>query len=244
MSSGPYQAVFFDLGGTLFSYRGMGREGSLIVDAARKMGIEPEPRAIGRAYRRASQQAYARLATQRFYLHRDLFRDTFRSFARELGREPSEELISWYERAQRESLLEWLQPMDGCAEVLRAMRARGLYLSIVSNIDDDLLLPLVEKWGLDQLLDDWTSSEEARSCKPDRAFFELALTKAGRRAEDVLFVGDSPEHDVQGARAVGMTSVLIAEEGTTPPLQSGEVDVEPHHEIRTLSELLALVAPG
>ena len=240
--SGTYQAVFFDLGGTLFSYRSLSRGGSLIVDAARRLDVAPEPRALGRAYRKASQQAYARLAPQRFYLHSELFRDTFRSFARELGREPSEELVSWYEGAQRESLLEHLTPMDGCLEVLSAMRARGLYLSIVSNIDDDLLLPLVEKWGLDQLLDDWTSSEEARSCKPDRAFFELALEKAGRRPDEVLFVGDSPEHDVQGARAVGMTSVLIAEEGTTPPLQSGHVDVAPHHEIGALSELLELVA--
>ncbi len=242
--SATYQAVFFDLGGTLFSYRGLRRGSSLIVDAARRLGVESEPRALGRAYRAASQQAYARLAPQRFYLHRDLFRDTFRSFARELGRDPPEELVSWYEGAQRESLLEHMQPMDDCLEVLNAMRARGLYLSIVSNIDDDLLLPLVEKWGLDQLLDDWTSSEEARSCKPDRAFFELALAKAGRRPDEVLFVGDSPEHDVQGARAIGMTSVLIAEEGATPPLQSGEVDAKPHHEIRSLSELLELVASG
>ena len=195
--SATYQAVFFDLGGTLFSYRGLRRGSSLIVDAARRLGVESEPRALGRAYRAASQQAYARLAPQRFYLHRDLFRDTFRSFARELGRDPPEELVSWYEGAQRESLLEHMQPMDDCLEVLNAMRARGLYLSIVSNIDDDLLLPLVEKWGLDQLLDDWTSSEEARSCKPDpwiyRTDWAYTNVKDGRLSGFVITgTGSSP----------------------------------------------------
>jgi putative hydrolase of the HAD superfamily len=130
---------------------------------------------------------------------------------------------------------------EDCIPTLRALRERDLYLSIVSNIDDDYLFPLVEKWGLDQLLDHWTSSEEAKSCKPDPGFFELALQKSGVPAERVLFVGDSPEHDIQGARNMGMTSVLIVEDDNPPPLQTGDVEVEPHHEIRSLSELLSLV---
>jgi putative hydrolase of the HAD superfamily len=237
-----YRAVFFDLGGTLFGYGEVGRgSAALVLEAGRRLGVEAEPRELGLAYRRASRDAYARHGGRAFYLHRDLFRDTFASFARELGREPSHEFLDWFEAAQRAVLVERMEPREDCVDTLRALRERGLYLSIVSNIDDDYLLPLVEKWRLDELFDDWTSSEEARSCKPDPAFFELALRKAERRAEEVLFVGDSPEHDVQGSRGVGMTSVLIVEEGSVPPLQSGEVDVEPHHEIRNLSELLSLL---
>ena len=240
--SGSYDAVFFDLGGTLFSYSQLGRgRVSPVLEAVRRLGIEVERGEVGRAYRTASREAYLRHGRQPFYLHRDLFRDTFRSFARELGCEASEEFLSWFEAAQRDMLLEQMQPREDCLDTLYVLRERGLYLSIVSNIDDDYLHPLVERWKLDQVLDDWTSSEEARSCKPDRAFFDLALAKSGRRAEEVLFVGDSPEHDIQGARAVGMTTVLIVEEGAPPPLQSGDVEVEPDYEIQALSEILALV---
>ena len=149
---------------------------------------------------------------------------------------------SWgFYAAQRDALFGGLRLRDDCVDTLRRLRGRGLYLSIVSNIDDDYLLPMVEQSGLQELLDHWTSSEEARSCKPDPGFFHLALEKAGRSPEEVLFVGDSREHDIQGARNVGMTSVLIVEEGSPLALLGPGTDTEPHHEIRELSELLDLV---
>lgn len=240
--SSRHTAVFFDLGGTLFSYKDVGqRAGSVIIEAARRLGVDPESRQIGRAYRKASAEAYARHGSKPYYLHRDLFGDTIRAFASEFGHEASDEFLEWFHGAQRASVLERLRPREDCHDTLRALRERGLYTSIVSNIDDDYLIPLVQDWELEELLDHWTSSEEAQSCKPDRAFFELALKKAGRAPEEVIFVGDSPEHDIQGARRMGMTSILIVEDGMPPPLQSGEVDVEPHHEVKSLSELLQLI---
>jgi FMN phosphatase YigB (HAD superfamily) len=101
---------------------------------------------------------------------------------------------------------------------------------------------MVTSSGLNQVLDHWTSSEEARSCKPDPGFFRLALEKAGCRAEDVLFVGDSPTHDIQGAKDMGMTAALITEGDTKPPLQNGRESTPPDHEIEALSDLIALVA--
>ena len=130
---------------------------------------------------------------------------------------------------------------EDCLDTLRALRERGLYLSIVSNIDDDHLFPMVERSGLNEVLDHWTSSEEARSCKPDPRFFELAMQKAGHSADQVLFVGDSPEHDVAGAKGVGMTTALIVEDGGAPPLQTGRATTAPDHQIRSLSELLELI---
>jgi HAD superfamily hydrolase (TIGR01509 family) len=131
---------------------------------------------------------------------------------------------------------------DDCLDTLAELKSRGLYLSVVSNIDDDYLVPLVERSGLDNLLDDWTSSEEAQSCKPHARFFEVALEKAGCSADEVLFVGDSPEHDIDGAKSVGMRAVLIREEDVAPPLQTGRATLPPDHEIETLSELKVLVA--
>jgi putative hydrolase of the HAD superfamily len=127
-------------------------------------------------------------------------------------------------------------------ETLRALKARGMYLAIVSNIDDDYLDPLVEKHALDEVLDHWTSSEEARSCKPDVAIYQYALKKAGLSAAETLFVGDSLQHDIAGASASGLRSARIIEEGVTTPLTSGlEITAQPDYEIRALSELIAIV---
>jgi FMN phosphatase YigB (HAD superfamily) len=93
---------------------------------------------------------------------------------------------------------------------------------------------------LETHMDHWTSSEEARSCKPHPGIFDVALQKAGCEADQVLFVGDSREHDIKGARRAGMKAVLISEEDGRSPLDVG--DAEPDHVIGELSELTELIA--
>jgi FMN phosphatase YigB (HAD superfamily) len=111
-------------------------------------------------------------------------------------------------------------------------------VAIVSNIDDDQLEAVWPRLGLAPLVDAVTTSEEARSCKPHPDIFRRALGKAGDPpAESVVFVGDSPWHDVAGANALGMTSVLI---GSAPPAGLGAPAA--HHVISSLRELLAIVA--
>ena len=238
-----FSAVFFDLGGTLFSYRNMGKGSApALMESAKRLGVEAAPKDIGLAYRDANRSVSRRYGSLEYYLHRDLFRDVFAEFAAALGVEYREEVFDWYAARQREAVLNYLELRDDCLATLAALREQGLYLSIVSNIDDDHLDPLVAQSGLQDYLDHWTSSEEAQSCKPHERFFEVAREKAGVRAEEVLFVGDSPEHDVHGSKSVGMTAVLIQEEGMVAPLQSGREQIhEPDHVIRSLSELTEIV---
>ncbi|MGH8598907.1 MAG: HAD family hydrolase, partial [Gammaproteobacteria bacterium] len=138
-------------------------------------------------------------------------------------------------------LCDCLEIKPDCHATLAALKANGFYLSIVSNIDDEMLEPIVAREGLAQHLNHWTSSEAAQSCKPHRRFFEICLEKSGLAARDVLFVGDSPEHDIEGANAVGMRTALIINDGLVPPLQSGRKTVAPDYAIRNLAELLPLV---
>ena len=235
--------VFFDLGGTLFSYQNVGRAtGPVLMEAARRMGIDAEPRTIGKAYGQASAAIGYEYAEKPFYLHRDLFRDTFVRFVAGLHGEFDEEIYAWYRVQQHDLVVQNLELKADCLTTLGHLKEQGLYLSIVSNIDDDMLDPLVEREGLHRYLHHWTSSEAAESCKPHRRFFELSLEKSGLDRGSVMFVGDSPEHDVQGAFEAGMRTVLIREDGVQPPLQAGRETVEPDHIISCLSELKELVA--
>jgi FMN phosphatase YigB (HAD superfamily) len=143
---------------------------------------------------------------------------------------------------QRDAVVDHLPIRSDCLETLATLKARGVYLAIVSNIDDDYLDPLVKKHGLDEVLDHWTSSEEARSCKPDVGIYRYALKKAGLGVSETLFVGDSLQHDIAGASAAGMRSARIIEEGVDTPLTSGlEITAQPDYEISELAELLGLV---
>lgn len=246
--STQFKAVFFDFGGTLFSYREFAGAGSaaaepanppLFVRAAERLGVEADRKTIGRAYGRASKAAFEKYTARQYYLHKDLFIDTFRGFAENLGAAPTAEFLDWFYESQREMLVGTFALRDDCLDTLGKLRDAGHYLSIVSNIDDDYLQPMVMRVGLDAVLHHWTSSEEALSCKPDEGFFRVALSKAECAPEEVLFVGDSPTHDVAGASAVGMTTVLILEEGADPPGQLGEAPAA-DHEIRSLAELLPI----
>jgi len=233
--------VFFDFGGTLFSYRRVGGgTGRLIFDAVARLGVAVEPAKIGPAYRDATRDAYQAMGAQPYYLHRDLFADMWRRFAIRLGADPSPDWMQWLIDTQREIVTESFELRDDCVATLGKLRAAGLHVSVVSNIDDDYLEPMVARAGLGDLLDDWTSSEEAGSCKPHEAIYHFACAKARCAPEEVLFVGDSPEQDIAGARAVGMTTALIREPDAPPPGSGVGAAGEPHHEIASLAEVLSL----
>jgi HAD superfamily hydrolase (TIGR01509 family) len=235
------RAVFFDLGGTLFSNRDIPRvNGPALLEAARRLDVEAGFGKIGLAYVQAAREVNDLYMRRPYYLHRDHFYDTYRLFAKSLGRDASDEFLDWFYEAQRRSMVEDLRLRDDCVDTLRALRDMGVILSIVSNIDDDYLEGMLRNFALKPLVDHWISSQAARSCKPDAKIFESALDQAGCRADEVIFVGDSRIHDIQGAGALGMTTVLLVEEGGASHLDDESFEAEPDHVISGLAELIEL----
>lgn len=236
----PVDAVLFDLGGTLFSYGG--RHGGAVRRVVEAHGIDAPPETISRVWRTAADRAGHFYGRQRYFLHRDLFRDTLRHFLEHFGHALDEDVFTAFHRAQLEGLIAHMPLREDVRRTLAGLRERGLYVGLVSNIDDDYLYALLEHHELLPLFDHCTSSEEARSCKPHPEIFEYALRKAERSAHSTLFVGDSLHHDVAGAHRVGMRSARIVEPGIDTPLTHGlEVLAEATFEIHTLSSLLAIV---
>jgi putative hydrolase of the HAD superfamily len=236
----PFRAVFFDFGGTLFRYGDLReRFDALLQGILARHRVEAPLDEVRRVYRTTMAQAFSRYVSRPFYLHRDLFADAHAEFLVAFGVRPeAEHGLAFYD-GQSALGLAAVRPRREAAETLRALRARGLHLAVVSNIDDDQFQPLWQQVGLADHFDATTTSEEARSCKPDAGIFHAALAKAGDVGpQQVLFVGDSPLHDVAGARALGMTTVLIADH----PVETRE-DERPHHAIRELSELIRIVDP-
>jgi putative hydrolase of the HAD superfamily len=117
------------------------------------------------------------------------------------------------------------------APALAHLRARGIRLVVVSNWDVSLHERLQET-GLAALVDGALASAEVGAAKPDGEIFARALALAGARASEAWHVGDSPEADVDGARAAGLRPVLLAREGAGPGGAPPGVAV-----IRTLAEL-------
>jgi putative hydrolase of the HAD superfamily len=123
---------------------------------------------------------------------------------------------------------------DDSAPFLRALRGRGIRSVVVSNWDWSLHERLHET-GLAELIDGAVASAEVGSAKPGGPIFVAALELAGTAPDETWHVGDTPEADVEGARAAGIRPVLIAREAQTMA-PAGVVTV------RSLSELIPLLA--
>ena len=52
-------------------------------------------------------------------------------------------------------------------------------------------------------------AEDIGASKPHPDMFHAALKQTGVNAEDIIHVGDDPEHDIRGAREVGMRTVWV-----------------------------------
>lgn len=232
------KGVFFDLGGTLYSYRNVPHATKqLLLEACNRMGIKPDQNTIMAAYDRAFRKVARIYAEKAYYLHRTIFRDTFKHFVECIGAAPNRDVEDWYSEAYPREVLNCMELKEDCIATLSHLKACGIYLSAVSNIDEDMLVPLIKREGLDLYLSHWTSSEAAQSCKPDRRIFEIALDISGIEPDSVLFVGDSPEHDIVGANSLGMRTALIVDGGMEPPFQSGAATTQPCHTLNSLIEL-------
>ena len=117
------------------------------------------------------------------------------------------------------------------APALRDLRAAGHGLVVVSNWD--CALP---DWlggvGLLELVDGVVTSAEVGVAKPDARVFRRALELANARPEEAVHVGDSPDNDVEGARAAGIRAVLLRRNGEPPP------GMESIRSLRALAPLL------
>ena len=234
MIASPIEAVCFDFAGTLFSDRDL-RDVHLlqlrfVADATGTPASDEELRA---AYVRGMGQGARTFTAQPSYRHRDLFAAAFRATAAELGGEIDETTAQEAVDRQYRATIEHAELRPDCLATLSALRAAAVHVQIVSNIDDEQLDPMVDRLGLRDLMDAVTSSEQAGSCKPDPAIYQLALGKAGVEPSRALFVGDSLRHDVVGPAAVGMrTAWLVTRPGADPG------DAHPDHVIGALGGVL------
>ena len=235
-------AVLFDLGGTLFGYERRSEMRRPAARALERMGLSADDPSVLAARRTASEQVEREYASRSFFLHRDLFRDRVARTAALLSVTAPTEILDLFDVENRQAIIDNLIPREDARRTLEGLRQRNVYVSVVSNADDDYLEDLLANHGFDALVDDWTSSETAKSCKPDPLIYEHALSLAGSQAAETLFVGDSLEHDIAGAHAVGMRTALIGERGTVAPLSHGlDAPVDADFTIRDLAEVLAIV---
>ena len=93
-------------------------------------------------------------------------------------------------------------PIDETIKIVEQLHAKGYRLVGLSNWSAEKFKLTRERYDLFKLFDDIIISGEVKTMKPDRAIFDIALRKIGLRAEECLFIDDSP-NNVEAAAALG-----------------------------------------
>jgi HAD superfamily hydrolase (TIGR01509 family) len=99
-----------------------------------------------------------------------------------------------------------LEPFTGAAELVEAIKARGLAAVAASSASKEDLKALLKIARVDTLMDDATSSDDAEDSKPDPDIIEAALKRAKAPAADAIMIGDTP-YDIAAAERAGVRAI-------------------------------------
>jgi putative hydrolase of the HAD superfamily len=219
------RAVIFDLDNTLVDFMTMKRRAvDAAVDAMIDAGLPlPKEAARDRIFRIYDEEG---IEYQRVF---DTFLET------ETGGIDYRVLaagIVAYRRAREALLVLYPHVTMTLVELVK----RGLRLAVVSDA------PRREAWlrvcylRLHHLFDHVVTFDDTGERKPSPAPFRRALLLLGVEPNEALMVGDWPERDMAGAKAVGIRTVFARYGGTFAPEQSGA-----DYEIADVHELVRLI---
>lgn len=91
---------------------------------------------------------------------------------------------------------------------LDALRARGKRFGIISNFSPNCET-LLGELGLAPYFDFFIVSGILGIEKPDPRIFHAAVAAAGKPVSEMVYIGDSVHHDLEGAQGAGMDAILI-----------------------------------
>ncbi len=103
-------------------------------------------------------------------------------------------------------------PFPDAAPALARLRP-AVALGLVSDAQRVFLEPELRLAGLDHFFPVRIVSGDYGFRKPDPRLFAMALAALGVAPGEAAYVGDHPYHDICGARAAGLTAILLARPG-------------------------------
>ncbi len=196
------RTVLFDAGGVL-----------LDLDYAYLRRLVRAPGRDATEERLAVAEAHARTRIERRVREggrtSEAWRDYFHYILHEVGVPAAghDELIdTLWEAHARVGL--WTVAIPGAVDVVKALRARGLRIGVVSNAEGRVARDL-DGAGFAGQFETVVDSHVVGVEKPDPEIFRIALRELQMPAETAVYLGDVPAVDVVGAAAAGVAPILL-----------------------------------
>ena len=142
-------------------------------------------------------------------------------------------------------------PAKGARRCLTKLKAMGIKMAVVSNHHNhEALVRHLDSLGLDGFFVRIFSSSKVGFRKPDPRIFEKCLSTLKVDRSEAIYVGDSIDYDVAGARAAGMRCIRVdagSVESTGSPHKRGSKSrlrprpVKADFKVKTLGEIPRIV---
>lgn len=237
---GGYQAVIFDLGGTL------------------RIALDDEPY-MRHARRKLAEIAGTAMPFEDFYqLVEDRY-EPYRRWALLENREAGDKELwtrwllpdydrTWISKVCHELSFQYRQTkgrrvlVEGGMLVLKTLRGRGYRLGIVSNlIGENEISDWLEEDRLDDCFDSVVLSSVCRLRKPCAEIYHIAARELGVAPEACVSVADNVKRDIAGAKAAGIgCNIIFRSPEEKHPVEFTEAN-RPDAVISRFTDLLGLL---
>lgn len=192
------KALFFDFYGTIV------HEDGVIIDEITTIisssGNGADKSTIGSYWWRIFQELYMNSFGNSFKTQRDLEIESLEMALKKFESNANADELS------RKMFEHWRKPpiFEDAADFLESC---DIPYYIVSNIDTDDITAAVHYHGLTPVK--IFTSEDAKSYKPRRELFELALKETNLNPQEIVHIGDSLSSDMKGAANLGIHTIWM-----------------------------------
>lgn len=220
-----YDWILFDADETLFHFDG--RRGLTLMLERKGMELTDE---AYQAYQKVNQPLWIDYQNGDITAN-ELKHTRFIEWAKQLDTTPAE-----LNRSYMQAMADICSLLPGAQALIDALQGK-VRMGIITNGFADLQMVRLERTGLASHFEHIIISEEVGIAKPDARIFAHALEKMGNPDKKrVLMVGDNPHSDILGGLNIGVETCWLNLNGEETPQ-----DILPHHEVRSLDELQALL---
>jgi len=147
--------------------------------------------------------------------------------------EPSDRLIIDAVEAFMDLLIDSVRMDERVPSILQRLHQK-YKLGLVSNFGyPPTIIHLLEKFDLGRFFDAIVISGDVGWRKPSPKIFETALKALSVTPSETVFVGDTPYHDIQGAKQMGMKTILVKKDSVIENMNNRA----PNKIIRRIKEL-------
>lgn len=192
------KAIFVDFYGTLVH-----EDGAVIEKVSREIfdtGIVEDKPQIGAYWWKEFQTSFLNSYGESFQTQRKLEYDSLKKTIEYFNSSADAERLS------NMMFEHWIKP-PVFEETKQFFDSAKLPVYIVSNIDREDILKAIDHCGLKPA--GVFTSEDAKSYKPRKELFEMALACTGLSCKEVIHIGDSLSSDIRGAGAIGIDGIWI-----------------------------------